>query len=62
MQNELKTLGPIELEATIAKGCCKVMEVNESGEPYLKDEVVCQLPKKFDYREEEIPDCACIYG
>lgn len=62
MQNELEILGPIEFKATVDTVYCKVMDMNENGEPYLKDEVVYHLQKKIDYREEEIPDCACIYG
>lgn len=31
-------------------------------EEYENQEVILKEEKKFTYREEEIPDCECIYG
>ena len=43
MKNKLKQLGKIELNAIVDKVYCKVMEKDENGDVYLKDEVTCTL-------------------
>ncbi len=43
MKNKLKQLGEIELNAIVDKVYCKVMEKDENGDVYLKDEMTCIL-------------------